>query len=346
LNTIVCEYESSAAYSLDIFQSSVSMFRNDSRKYGASVRCVALVDDSAPCLFNLSSTSGSFAATGGNRSVEITVSTSTCDWRIFNDLSWVSLSLDSGIGSRTVVITVGSNDGHARNGSVTIAGQTFIISQDAGGSATPCGAYIAPGVWKEFDCYNLAAIGKTTNDDPFTPSWRLIGGYWQWGRKGPDASQWYNTNTPNFAHGPIGPGLDEANSDGISNWDEEYAPDGAWSDSYKTSNDPCPGGFRVPTGAQWNGVDDNNVQNIVGTWSSSATNYSSGRFFGNDLMLPAAGVRGYRSGALSFRGNGGDYWSSSEYTSYYAWSLTLYSGFALKGSANRLNGFSVRCVSE
>ena len=39
-----------------------------------------------------------------------------------------------------------------------------------------CGAYIAPGVWKEFDCYNLAAIGKTTGDDPFTPSWRLIGG--------------------------------------------------------------------------------------------------------------------------------------------------------------------------
>ena len=65
---------------------------------------------------------------------------------------------------------------------------------EACGSTPVCGAFIAPGVWKEFDCYNLAAIGKTTNDDPFTPSWRLIGGYWQWGRKGPDPSQWYNTN--------------------------------------------------------------------------------------------------------------------------------------------------------
>ena len=77
-----------------------------------------------------------------------------------------------------------------------------------------CGAYVAPGVWKEFDCYNLAAIGKTTGDDPFTPSWRLIGGYWQWGRKGPGSSQWHDTNTPNFAHGPTGPGSSEAN-DGL-----------------------------------------------------------------------------------------------------------------------------------
>lgn len=59
-------------------------------------------------------------------------------------------------------------------------------------SKSSCGAYVAPGVWKEFECYNLAAIGKTTGDDPFTPSWRLIGGYWQWGRKGPDSSQWYS----------------------------------------------------------------------------------------------------------------------------------------------------------
>lgn len=52
-----------------------------------------------------------------------------------------------------------------------------------------CGAYVAPGVWKEFDCYNLAAIGKATGVDPFTPSWGLIGGYRLWGRKGPDSSQ-------------------------------------------------------------------------------------------------------------------------------------------------------------
>jgi hypothetical protein len=102
---------------------------------------------------------------------------------------------------------------------------TAVKENDRGGadsadikSPITCGAYVAPGVWKEFDCYNLAAVGKTTNDDPFTPSWRLIGGYWQWGRKGPDPSQWHDTNTEHFAHGPTGPGETEANDSSISNW--------------------------------------------------------------------------------------------------------------------------------
>jgi hypothetical protein len=78
-----------------------------------------------------------------------------------------------------------------------------------------CGAYIAPGVWKEFDCYNLGAIGKDLGHHPFTPSWSLIGGYWQWGRKGPDSGFWHTANTSYFAHGPTGPGSAEANSGGI-----------------------------------------------------------------------------------------------------------------------------------
>jgi hypothetical protein len=209
-----------------------------------------------------------------------------------------------------------------------------------------CGAYTAPGVWKEFDCYNLAAIGKTTSDDPFTPSWRLIGGYWQWGRKGPSSSQWYNTNTRNFAHGPTGSGSGNANSGSISGWDGSPAPNGAWSDSRKTANDPCPSGFRVPTKRRWDVVLKNNRQRTVGSWSESATNYSSARFFGDKLMLPATGNLYYSSGSLSSRGYDGTYWSSSENSSYGAWNLLFTSEYAATSYSNRRYGFSVRCIAE
>lgn len=209
-----------------------------------------------------------------------------------------------------------------------------------------CGAYVAPGVWKEFDCYNLAAIGKITNDDPFTPSWRLIGGYWQWGRKGPDSSQWYNTNTANFAHGPTGSGSSEANDGIINEWSTTDAPNESWSDVSKTVNDPCPSGFRVPTKTQWDGVGDNNTQNTVGSWSNSTTNYSSALFFGNDLMLPAAGYRDRSSGSLCFRGSGGFYWSSTEYTVERAWYQYFNSSNVYTSTSYRRTGFLVRCVAE
>jgi uncharacterized protein (TIGR02145 family) len=218
---------------------------------------------------------------------------------------------------------------------------------DESGLPGPCGAFVAPGVWKEFDCYNLAAIGKTTSDDPFTPSWRLLGGYWQWGRKGPDPSVWYDINTTNFAHGPTGPGSNEANSGEISGWDQIDAPDESWSDLYKTANDPCPDGFRVPTKTQWDGVLANNTQSTVGTWESDNTNYSSGRFFGSDLMLPAGGGNISSSGALTRRGDLGCYWGSSEIVGNSAWGLRFLSDSAYTHDYKyRRSGHSVRCVAE
>ncbi len=252
-------------------------------------------------------------------------------------------------GGDYIVVARAVTDPNNEPAALPIVGQVVNVTS----SVTPsgdCGAYVAQGVWKQFDCYNLAAIGKTTGDDPFTPSWRLIGGYWQWGRKGPDSSQWYDTNTPNFAHGPTGPDESEANSGDISGWDTTDAPDGSWSDTVKTANDPCPAGFRVPTNTQWVGVLNNNTQSIVGTWSNNATNYSAARFFGNDLMLPAAGDRYGIGGELRSRGRSGYYWSSTLYSSYGSYDarfLYFYSSHAGTWDyGGRRSGYSVRCVAE
>jgi uncharacterized protein (TIGR02145 family)/uncharacterized repeat protein (TIGR02543 family) len=211
-----------------------------------------------------------------------------------------------------------------------------------------CGAYVAPGVWKEFDCYNLAAIGKTTNDDPFTPTWRLIGGWWQWGRKGPDANQWYTTNTANFAHGPTGPNedSDEGNTNYIIGWSQTYAPGDSWSDTQKTADDPCPDGFRVPTKIEWDGVVSNNTQGASGTWGCSVFNYGGAKFFGNKLMLPAAGSRDGPSGYSTNRGCGGHYWSSTASTDDRAWLLSILDVNAAMFSYYRVYGLSVRCIEE
>ncbi|MEY3367279.1 MAG: hypothetical protein RI973_434 [Bacteroidota bacterium] len=250
-------------------------------------------------------------------------------------------SFSNGSGSLTYTITgIPAAAGQA-SFALSIGGQTCTLLVTVDG----CGAYVAPGQWKAFMCHNLAAAN--TAADPLVPSWEINGGYWQWGHKGPSSSQWLNTNTPNFAHGPTGSGSGQANEASISGWSSTTAPNGAWSDASKTANDPCPAGFRVPTGAQWDGVTANNTQTAVGTWSASATNYSSGRFFGPGLLLPATGSRTASNGSLDSRGNSGYYWGTTELGSGNAWYLVLSSfGGSYTTNNSRLYGFSLRCIGE
>jgi uncharacterized protein (TIGR02145 family) len=312
--------------------------------------------DARPCIYEISPITWSFGSDAESKTVTVTTSYSSCTWSASSSVPWASLSPTNDSGNGSVTVQVEPNTGNTRSGTVTIAGRTYTINQAGKNLVSSCGAYIAPGVWKEFDCYNLAAVGKTTNDDPFTPSWRLIGGYWQWGRKGPDPSQWYDNNSEHFAHGPDGPDANEANSAEISGWSSNSADNGAWRDSNgnKTDNDPCPTGFRLPTIDEWDAVRNdtvNNPQRSEGSWSTTSddhTNYGNARFFGEKLMLPAAGRRNSSTGALLERGSYGIYWSSSEYDNYSAWNLYFNSGNAYTGynTGYRTTGLSVRCVAD
>ncbi len=203
---------------------------------------------------------------------------------------------------------------------------------------TVCGAFIAANVWKTFQCHNL---GADESADPFTPSWRLNGNYYQWGRKSI------------AVNGPTGPDASQANDGPVTGWNTTPAADGSWTDAGKTVNDPCPSGFRVPTQTQWTAVITsslNPTQSRIGsTWASSATNYSSGLRIGagnTGLFLPTPGIRSSTSNlSLAQRGGGGYYWTTtpSGVNANYLVLNFFNSGFA---ASPRINGLSIRCIEE
>jgi len=82
------------------------------------------------CIFDISPAIGSFSSDGGTSTVFVTTSSSSCAWSISNNLSWVSLSPNSGTGSGSVTLVVNPNDGSPRNGSITIADHIFNINQE------------------------------------------------------------------------------------------------------------------------------------------------------------------------------------------------------------------------
>ncbi len=182
-------------------------------------------------------------------------------------------------------------------------------------------------------CYNLGAANPEA--DPFTPSWEINGGYWQWGSKEMAAA------------GPSGPGEGESGAGEVIGWkNKNNAPDGSWMQGIKAEQDPCPEGFRVPSRLEWEGVVKNNIFKKVGSWEDVATNYKVGWSFGRKLFLPSAGYRSGTDGKLLYRGSYGSYWSSTGEGSAGAWNLTFDSGSTGTRNDLRSSGRSVRCIAE
>ena len=208
-----------------------------------------------------------------------------------------------------------------------------------------CGAkmynYGTPGAWKQFQCFNMGATDQT---DPFTPSSGINGDYYQWGRG------------TIVAYGPTAPSPDAIN--GI--WNEnDYADNNAWQDGNKTINDPCPstgagldktGSWRVPTSAQLANLVNTslNSQRVIGTnWTTSSTNFSTGKWFGNNLFLPTTGLRQSNTGALNFRGSYGHYWSTTIDAINKSSSYTLFmKNNSITSNTIRSYGLSLRCIAE
>jgi hypothetical protein len=84
----------------------------------------------AACTYSLSATSASFAAAGGSGSVSVTAGAG-CAWTAASGASWITITAGtSGSGNGTVSYSVAPNtSGCTRTGPLTIAGQTFTVTQ-------------------------------------------------------------------------------------------------------------------------------------------------------------------------------------------------------------------------
>jgi hypothetical protein len=96
---------------------------------------------SAPCTFALSSSGEAFTADGGSDSVGVTTdpgpNQSTCPWTATSNVPWIAITAgSSGQGNGQVSFTVTANPGSARQGTITVNGQTFAITQDAAANGT------------------------------------------------------------------------------------------------------------------------------------------------------------------------------------------------------------------
>ncbi len=97
------------------------------------------INQASGCSYSLAPTSQAAAAGGGPASVAVTAP-GGCAWTAASGVPWITITSGaSGSGGGTVQYMVDANTGAARSGVLTIAGQTFTVTQASG-----CSYSIAP----------------------------------------------------------------------------------------------------------------------------------------------------------------------------------------------------------
>jgi len=126
----------------------------------ASVIGVDFTATSVSCTYSISPTSQSFNSSGGTGSVDVTTQ-SGCSWTAISNVSWITItSGSSGTGNGTVNYSVSTNTGSQRTGTITIAGETFTVTQEG---ITECSA------WDDvISKYNAYVDGQASWDDVIT----------------------------------------------------------------------------------------------------------------------------------------------------------------------------------
>jgi hypothetical protein len=111
--------------------------------YDESERPFLTIDYLPPpvCSYTINSSSASYSASGGSGTVSVTVTDSRCSWTAVSNASWITVTSGSNVtGNGTVVYNVAVNTGASRAGTISIAGKTFTVNQNA----APCTFGIDP----------------------------------------------------------------------------------------------------------------------------------------------------------------------------------------------------------
>jgi hypothetical protein len=81
------------------------------------------------CSYSINPTSQSFVSAGGSGTVAVTT-TNGCAWTAVSNATWITVTGGAaGTGNGTVSFRAAANAGGARSGTITIAGQTFTVSE-------------------------------------------------------------------------------------------------------------------------------------------------------------------------------------------------------------------------
>ena len=93
------------------------------------------------CTYALNSTSGSIGAGGGSMQFGVTAGAG-CPWTASTTASWITVQAATGSGNGVVQLSVASNGGPSRVGTVTVAGRTFTVNQS--GASQACTYALSP----------------------------------------------------------------------------------------------------------------------------------------------------------------------------------------------------------
>lgn len=91
---------------------------------------LAVTQEAAPCAYAISMMSGTFNPSGGSVSVNVATQ-SGCAWTATSPCSWVTVTPTGASGNGSVTVTVAANSGSARSCTITIAGESFSVTQGA-----------------------------------------------------------------------------------------------------------------------------------------------------------------------------------------------------------------------